>query len=70
MEARNTSWREEILFAKHVETLQQFGFTAGVETDTTGEMVFQLPENFLSNTGVGGGGGGGGVGGSLPLLLR
>ena len=41
----------QTLFAKHMETLQQFGFSVGVETDTTGELVFQLPESLFSNSG-------------------
>ena len=34
-----------------METLQQFGFSVGVETDSTGELVFQLSESLLSSTG-------------------
>ena len=35
----------------HMETPQQFRFSVGVKTDTTGELVFQLPESLLSNSG-------------------
>ena len=38
----------QTLFAEHVEALQQFGFSVGVEADTTGELVFQLPESLLT----------------------
>ena len=32
----------------HMEALQQFGISVGVEADTTGELVFQLPESLLT----------------------
>ena len=38
----------QTLFAEHVEALQQFRFSVGVETDTTSELVFQLPESLLT----------------------
>ena len=37
----------QTLLAKHMETLQQFRFSVVVKTDTTGELVFQLPESFV-----------------------
>ena len=36
--------------AKHMETLQQFGFSVEVKIDRTGEVVFQLPESLFSST--------------------
>ena len=41
----------QTLFAKHMETLQQFRFSVGVKTDTTGELIFQFPESLFSNSG-------------------
>ena len=41
----------QTLHAKHVETLQQFGFSVEVETDTTGQLVFQHPESLFGNSG-------------------
>ena len=41
----------QTLFTKHMETLQQFGFSVGVKADTTGKLIFQLPESLLSNSG-------------------
>ena len=38
----------QTLFAEDMETLQQFWFGVGVETDTTGELVF---ESLFSNSG-------------------
>ena len=37
--------------------MQQFGISVGVEADTTGELVFQLPESLLT-------------GGASPLWLK
>ena len=38
----------QTLFAEHVEALQQFRFSVGVEADTTSELVFQLPESLIT----------------------
>ena len=40
----------QTLFAKHMETLQHFGFSVEVETNTTGQLVFQHPESLFRNT--------------------
>ena len=52
---RDSPWQSQTtsrsLFAKHMETLQQFRFSVGVKTDTTGELVFQFPESLFSNSG-------------------
>ena len=40
----------QTLFAKHMETLQQFRFSEVVVADTTGELVFQLLESLFSST--------------------
>ena len=41
----------QTLLVKHMETLQQFRFSVEVKTDTTGELVFQLPESLSINSG-------------------